>query len=415
MLRIFISFYLFIVFALVGLSALLDNLMFNNEPEQEYLELLAHTIASIKEADELYTLASHSNINIETMANNEMSFPDAQNRQLNEQGFIIAYGENDQPFIYSRLKSEQLVRVHLITNPVSPEDFLWYRIVFFAALAFLVALWSWPIWRDIKKLEVGAKSVQSDGSIKTITLGASSSLNVIATALQSLSEQVRLLLNNQRELTSAVAHEFRTPLARLKFAMASLQDSAQKASMEEELCELETLIQEMLEFSQSTHHEPELSFAEIPIADLVASQISSIPKTKLHNINIENHCDNLILQADGHFAERAVYNLISNALKYAKNQIIINTFESNKSIRIRVEDDGPGIPLELREKIFDAFYRPDQSRARHQGGAGLGLATVKRIQHWHHGDCWVEESASGGARFVLSYPKTLPCAKTSLN
>lgn len=70
-----------------------------------------------------------------------------------------------------------------------------------------------------------------------------------------------------------------------------------------------------------------------------------------------------------------------------------------------VEDDGPGVPKDLREKIFDAFYRPDKSRTRDKGGAGLGLATVKKIQQWHNGQVWVEDSELGGARFVLSYPR----------
>jgi two-component system OmpR family sensor kinase len=140
---------------------------------------------------------------------------------------------------------------------------------------------------------------------------------------------------------------------------------------------------------------------------MVEVMIASLPQSKIQNINIQNQCDNVILQADGHFAERAISNLISNALKYADSQIIISSEQTADEITISVEDDGPGVANEMREKIFDAFYRPDKSRARHQGGAGLGLAIVKRIQDWHHGHCEVESSKLGGAKFILSYPTVI--------
>lgn len=404
MIRIFVSFYLFIVVALVSLSALLDNMIASQDNDTPHLEMLAHSIAIIRHQSQVDELSKHPALYVDVINSAEMSFSTSQSAMLQKQGFIITYNEHDQPFIYSQLNPHELLRVGVEQNLNPGEDVLWYRIAFFTALALLVALWSWPIWRDIKKLEKGARSVQPDGSIRPIQVGASSSLNVVATALQSLSQQVRDLLNNQRELTSAVAHEFRTPLARLKFALASLKDSEEKASMGEDVTELERLIQEMLEFSQSEHHEPELSFAEIPVRDMVSSLIDSLPKNKRADIHIDNHCGALLLHADGHFAERAVFNLINNALKYATSSITISTEKHPGKITIAVEDDGPGVPEDLRDKIFDAFYRPDKSRARHKGGAGLGLATVKKIQHWHQGDCWVEQSPSGGARFVLSYP-----------
>lgn len=393
--------------ALVGLTALLDNLIFHRDPDAAYLDVLAHSISKIQTPSALQAVDEHPDLMVEIIPVSEMYFNLEQTNTLNNGGFIIAYSQDDQPFIYSKLDSNDVVRVSVTSNQRAKEGFIWYRIAFFTALALLVALWSWPIWRDIKKLERGAKSVQPDGSIQAIAVGASSSLNVIASALQSLSERVRNLLNNQRELTSAVAHEFRTPLARLKFSIESMNDSSVKKSVSEDIRELENLIQEMLEFSQSQHHAPELSFAEIPVADMVDSLIAALPATKTEQIQIVNQCEPVILHADGHFVERAITNLLNNAVKFAQQRIVLTTLEEPNHIIIYVEDDGPGVAPQLREKIFDAFYRPDQSRTRHQGGAGLGLATVKKIQEWHQGEIWVEESAIGGARFVLKYPTSL--------
>lgn len=404
MLKIFISFYLFIVIALVGLSSLLDNLIFKTEPENRHLENLAQVLIYVKNEDDIRQLNLASALQTSKIPKQQLALADSQQRLFEQQGYILSYGVEDTPFIYTELDPLHYLQIKVAHTERSPNQILWYRIIFFTLLAMLVALWTWPLWRDIKKLEKAARSVQPDGAIENTDLGASSSLNVISEAMASLSQQVRSLLNNQRELTSAVAHEFRTPLARLKFAMASQPDTQQKREMEEDLNELGRLTQEMLEFSQSEHHTPELSVAEIPIHEMLQSLLNALPPHHIERLQIENHCQPLLLNADGHFVERAVLNLLNNAVKYARQQVQVSAMQSASDILLMVEDDGPGIPADLREKIFDAFYRPDKSRTRDKGGAGLGLATVKRIQQWHHGKVWVEDSHLGGAKFVLSYP-----------
>lgn len=108
---------------------------------------------------------------------------------------------------------------------------------------------------------------------------------------------------------------------------------------------------------------------------------------------------------DGYYIERAIENLILNALRYAKQTVKLRIEESESSICLHVEDDGPGVSDINKERIFAPFYRPDPARSRERGGAGLGLAIVKRIQHWHDGDCIVIDSELGGADFILRYPK----------
>lgn len=404
MLRIFISFYLFIVLTLVGLSSLLDTLMLENINESKQIEALAESLQFVKSEVDIQQLQRSRHLSAKRLSAVSLALAPSQKVHFQKQGYIISYGEGDTPNIYTQLPNGDYLQVRFITNNRSTGIILWYRIAFFTLLALLVALWTWPLWRDIKKLENAARSVQADGSIEAVNLSASSNLNVISQALANLSQQVRNLLNNQRELTSAVAHEFRTPLARLKFSMASLPESALQTDMQEDLNELDRLTQEMLEFSQSEHHTPELSIAEIPIREMTQGLIEGLPKQYSEKFQIDNVCKDNTLIADGHFVERALLNLINNALKYAKHHIQVSSEVTQERLLLIVEDDGPGIPLDLRDKIFDAFYRPDQSRARDKGGAGLGLATVKKIQQWHAGEVWVEDSLLGGARFVLSYP-----------
>jgi signal transduction histidine kinase len=115
--------------------------------------------------------------------------------------------------------------------------------------------------------------------------------------------------------------------------------------------------------------------------------------------------DELTVRGDGHFIERAVINLLNNAIRHAKSQVIVEVYQTDNAVNIAVNDDGSGVEPALASRIFDPFFRPDNSRVRYAGGAGLGLAIVQRIQIWHQGSASVTSSRSlGGACFILSYP-----------
>ena len=94
----------------------------------------------------------------------------------------------------------------------------------------------------------------------------------------------------------------------------------------------------------------------------------------------------MVLRGDGHFVERAVSNLLTNAIRHAHSKVAIEIQSTPDTITISVSDDGDGVAPSLAERIFEPFYRPDNSRVRYSGGAGLGLAIVQRIQYWHKGN-----------------------------
>ena len=151
----------------------------------------------------------------------------------------------------------------------------------------------------------------------------------------------------------------------------------------------------MLNF-ESTHVTPYI----VALIEEVQPNISKAELISSYEVDPE-----LVLTADLHWMARAVTNLLSNACKFASHNIFVKVHELDQYIVIDIEDDGPGIPKDVQERIFDAFYRPDEGRTRAYGGAGLGLAIVRRIQQWHEGDCQVQDSMLGGVKFTLRYPR----------
>ena len=153
---------------------------------------------------------------------------------------------------------------------------------------------------------------------------------------------------------------------------------------------------------------PSMSFNAIELNSLISQVVQELaplrPEIKLEYA--KNELAECWVDAEERYLRRALQNLVSNAQRYARQQVSIVCRIDNKLCYIAVEDDGCGIAQELREKVFTPFLRLDDSRTRASGGHGLGLAIVKRIMHWHAGRVRIESSSAlGGARIVLVWPQ----------
>jgi len=380
MTRLFLSLYLFIVVTLVVLSALLNHVFFDQDS--------ARTDRSV--STQIITLA-------------EMAWTEEDLQSLKNGETLSLYDPEMGNQMYKLINQNQLLEITVIEEPVNDNQYVLYSGIFFVVLGVFIALWTWPLWRDLQLLKQATKKIDSHGNIDDIAIENHSLVYPIALAMQDLGKRVKELLNTQRELTGAVAHEFRTPLARLKFALAAQPEnqSLHCQEMNEDVDELERLVQEMLSYTSIESQQPELNITEIPVHMLCEQRIKQL--NVIHNdklsVSVEGVQANVL--ADPHFAERALDNLLLNASRYAKEKIRVNISVNSELVFIDVEDDGPGIDPANYEKVFQPFFRPDPSRDRKHGGAGLGLAIVKRIMHWHGGSCTVGRSTLGGARFCL--------------
>ncbi len=406
MARLFISFYLFIALSLIGLAALLNSVFFNDsDAAGESFAPLIHTLQQIRqhEPNAFYERVQQAGWEHALITRSALALSPSLQQQLQRDNYLLVHDERDAVQVYFRVNNDALLRVQLRASEQTDASLWLYSSVFFLVLAGLIGIWLWPLWRDLTALKVSAESLQPDGSLSAFTVRPGSALAPIATAFNALCHQVKDLLQTQRELTGAVAHEWRTPLARMKFALANDVNETRWHDLNKDVNELEQLVQEMLDYASMETATPELNFGTIPVHDLLQQVSARLQSTSDKTINIAPSA--IEFSADAHFIERAVQNIVSNALRYTNTKVRLSAVELDNTIHILCDDDGPGVPESERERIFDAFYRPDTSRDRRRGGAGLGLAIVKRIQRWHDGDCWVEASPLGGARFVLRYLK----------
>lgn len=406
MTRLFVSFYLFMAVSLVLISSTLELIW----PGEDYRESADMVLAkallplALEDQNQLLAKLRQAGIDYELKDSAAINWSATEKADL-AAGLPVTLYTDTARFIYMPASENRLIVLSLPFTEVSRPYLLIYLSAFLLLLGVMLAIWLWPLWRDLAYLTRKVNHLGQESENVAIALKKRSVIQPIANKLNMLGERVHGLLRDQRELTGAVAHEFRTPIARLKFAleMKPEPDSQAWRGIQADLDELEGLVQEMLDYTQYDAMTPELNIADIPLNTLCSEVVARLAPTTNKNLLVSG--DELTVRGDGHFIERAVINLLNNAIRHAKSQVIVEVYQTDKAVNIAVNDDGSGVEPALASRIFDPFFRPDNSRVRYAGGAGLGLAIVQRIQLWHEGSASVTSSRSlGGACFILSYP-----------
>jgi len=281
---------------------------------------------------------------------------------------------------------------------------------------FGIALWFWvrPIWRDLEALRQTARDL-GDGDFEARSPAARSQLFApLSDTMNSMAERVQQLLATHRELSSAISHELRTPIARMRFALEMLSDTDERAErerlwamMEGDLDELDHLIDTSLTYARFERETPEPHFSSVRFAEWLRDEVDAV---RLLGRDLDIAVDtkklpeNLGIDVDRKAMPYALRDLLRNAFKYAGWQIVVSAELQDGKIVVHVDDDGIGIPPEDRENVFSAFTRLDRSRDRATGGYGLGLAITRRVLELHGGTATAGASPLGGARFTLAWP-----------
>lgn len=224
-------------------------------------------------------------------------------------------------------------------------------------------------------------------------------VRLAAIAFIEMKERIKRLLTRRTQMLAGVSHDLRTPLTRLKLQLELLKETEAVKDMKSDIMEMERMLEGYLDFARGEISEPNTEINLDKFFSDVLSGYKNARKKISRKIpkDIELNCKPFSMK-------RCMNNLIDNALKYAKN-VKISAKETRNNVEIIVDDDGPGIPKDKREEVFQPFYRLDKSRNMETGGVGLGLAIVRDIINSHGGEIKLDDSPIGGLRIIVKLPK----------
>lgn len=213
----------------------------------------------------------------------------------------------------------------------------------------------------------------------------------------------------QRRFVSDASHELRSPLATITAALDLAQgrpEMLDRALIDEALLpeahRMHRLVEDLLLLARADEKSELRKVVDVDLDDIVYAEAARI--RTITGLRVSTAIDPVRITGDPRALSRLVRNLVDNAIRHGHEDIRLECGSRAGRAQIVVADDGPGVPLSDRERVFDRFVRLDTPRARESGGAGLGLAIVEQIATAHRGTVAVDESLSGGARFVVRLP-----------
>jgi two-component system OmpR family sensor kinase len=285
-------------------------------------------------------------------------------------------------------------------------------LLFYAAIALVIMIWIWPLTRDLRVLEkaaakFGNRNWQFDSDIKP-----HSQIYPLATTFRAMAARIDGLIASHKDMSNAVSHEIKTPLARMQFEIEFAHQTDSQAdvknalrNIKNDIAAINDLVTATLDYAILERAEMTLNIGAHNLTTLIPAIVDAVGRDMPPEMRVvcDVQSDANKVNCDVHLIEAVLKNLLYNASRYARHSICVTFSARDGSNQLLVDDDGPGIPEQDRKRAFESFVQLDRTRNK-KTGFGLGLAIVKRAIEWHGGAVSISESPQGGARFSATWP-----------
>ncbi|MGN6644427.1 MAG: sensor histidine kinase [Verrucomicrobiota bacterium] len=238
--------------------------------------------------------------------------------------------------------------------------------------------------------------------------------------------RLKQLERNREDFVANVSHELRTPLSLIKGYTETLLDGAKDnpevmtkflQTIQRNSERLQLLIEDLLTISELESGRLKMNLQKVQLRPLVDRVLEDFrTQARGRKVVLKNEMPEITTQADSDRLQQVLGNLVGNAIKYGRveGQVTVRAAKVDDAVEVCVQDDGPGIPAESLERVFERFYRVDKARSREQGGTGLGLSIVKHIVLCHGGQVWATSDPGQGAAFYFTLPEAAEAEKKAV-
>jgi len=301
----------------------------------------------------------------------------------------------------------QWLNFHADIEPPTP----WHSPTFLTAFLLMTAtaaiLTLWAVRRltaPVRTLARAADTLGRDVNAPPLPEDGPSEVATAAAAFNTMAARIRRFVQDRTEMLTAIGHDLRTPITRLKLRAEFVDDDELRRKMLADLEELEAMVSATLAFGRdATATEP---VSPIDLAELLRTVLDEAGDARpeaADNLTYEGP-PHLTVRARPFALKRALANLIANAISYGGSASVRVVPPLAGTIGVAIEDAGPGIPPQELERVFEPFHRVESSRNRETGGVGLGLPIARNILRAHGGDVTLSNRPGGGARALVTLP-----------
>ncbi|EMZ9767975.1 two-component system sensor histidine kinase RstB [Salmonella enterica] len=275
------------------------------------------------------------------------------------------------------------------------------------SLAFPVFIWMRPHWQEMLRLESAAQRFGEGHLTERLHFDNGSSFERLGVAFNQMADNINALIASKKQLIDGIAHELRTPLVRLRYRLEMSENLTppESQALNRDIGQLEALIEELLTYARLDRPQNELMLTEPDLPTWLLAHLQDVQSvTPERAVNLVTCVIGDYGALDMRLMSRVLDNLLNNALRYSRTTVQVSLLLDGSQATLIVEDDGPGIEADARERVFEPFVRLDPSRDRATGGCGLGLAIVHSIALAMGGSVVCDESELGGAKFSFHWP-----------
>lgn len=355
-----------------------------------------------------------SDYNISLGAIDEAELPQELIQQLKQGEVVILATQNTQLFhYYLSVKKQILVLESPRLTQVNQYSYRQYMLTlsFYLLLILLFLIWAYPLLKQLSSLRKAAKSFGKGKLDEQISSNSISYIRDIELEFNTMARRINSLVGDVKLLSTAVSHDLRTPLARIRFGLDTLEEvedddhrNRLQQRLGKDVDEMTLLVEALLNFARLDQQTLTLKKVSVDLVQLINECIEN---KRCDNVEIEFSCiaRHTSTTADRNYLKMVLNNIIQNAINYGQGKVIIILDSDNHSLIIRISDDGKGIQVGIREQIVKPFIRGENSESNYKGH-GVGLAIVKRVLDWHNATLIIGDSNElSGAEFKIVLPK----------
>lgn len=420
--KLTLSLLLVILLAVVGIGGALDNFFkqYQTQPNKESDELSAYfqigtSLAATldKHPNPQLFIANwqqNNNLSVSLIELTDFFLPDSL-KETFYAGQPLTFESESSLSVHFIVPSREQVLIFSIPPIVIEEHNntlqLMLTILFYLGILSVVLIWLSPLIKQLRQLRQTTKAFGEGQLQQRINVKSASYIASIEEEFNRMAERIESLISDNKLLSDAVAHDLRTPLARLRFGIETLQETENPATREKyqhrlsrDIDEMERLVNVLLNYARIEQTMMAAKRQSINLNELISQCVGAITNTD-KIIHWQPQLD-VNINGDANYLSMLINNLLGNALQYAERKITLEVLQNGNKIKLLVSDDGPGIAKEKRAELMKPFMRGEQ--AHEKPGYGMGLAIVVKIAQLHDATFAIGDAKTlGGAEFCVTF------------